>query len=161
MSSSTDSHGAHGAQGAHGAHDAHGPSHYYKVYATLLVLFAISVAGPMLEIRVLTLITAFGIAVVKAYLVAANFMHLNIEKRYIVQLMAVCLALMGVFYFGVSPDVMKHWGANWENYGANNLKAVIHASEEHAKEHDAASTHAAPAAGEKAPAEGAAAPAAH
>lgn len=158
MSSSTESHGAHGA------HDAHGPSHYFKVYGALLVLFAISVAGPMAGIRVLTLATAFGIAVVKAYLVASNFMHLNIEKKYIVQLMAVCLALMGVFFFGVSPDVMKHWGANWENYGSHNLKAVIDASEAHSKEHEgghgAAAEHA-PAAGEKAPAEGAAAPAAH
>ena len=45
------------------------------------MLLVVSVAGPMLEIKIVTLITAFGIAVVKAYLVAKNFMHLNIEQR--------------------------------------------------------------------------------
>ncbi|GIT73411.1 MAG: hypothetical protein Ct9H300mP28_32250 [Pseudomonadota bacterium] len=35
----------------------------------------------MLEIPVITLITAFGIAIVKAFMVAANFMHLKFEKQ--------------------------------------------------------------------------------
>ena len=55
-------------------------SHYVKLWAVLLVLLVISVCGPMLEIKWVTLLTAFGIAVVKAYLVAANFMHLKTEK---------------------------------------------------------------------------------
>ena len=57
--------------------------HYVKIWALLLVLLVISILGPMLEIKILTLITAFGIAIVKALLVAAYFMHLNIEKRYV------------------------------------------------------------------------------
>ena len=40
----------------------------------------VSVVGPMLGIRAVTLITAFGIALVKAYLVAKNFMHLNVAE---------------------------------------------------------------------------------
>ena len=34
----------------------------------------------MTGIRVVMLITAFGVALVKAYLVAKNFMHLDVEK---------------------------------------------------------------------------------
>ena len=54
-----------------GAHHEH--PNYVKIWAILVVLLVISVLGPTLEIRVVTLITAFGIAIVKAYLVAVNF----------------------------------------------------------------------------------------
>ncbi len=96
-------------------HDgAHGPAHYTKIYFILLVLFAISVAGPMLEIRVVTLITAFGIACVKAYLVAKNFMHIDIAQRYITYLIVTCLVFMLLLFAGVAPDVMKDEGSGWE-----------------------------------------------
>ena len=62
--------------------------------------------------------TAFGIAVVKAYLVAANFMHLNIEKKYISYMLATMLMFMLLFFAGTAPDVMKHHGQNWENVAA-------------------------------------------
>ena len=60
---------------------------YWKIYKWLLVLFAVSVLGPWLfpDVKVIVLLTAFGIAVVKALLVAANFMHLNVERKYIWQ----------------------------------------------------------------------------
>ena len=86
---------------------------YLKVYAVLIVLLIISIAGPMLEIRVVTLITAFGIAVVKAYLVAKNFMHINIAQRYVTYLMATVLVFMLLLFAGVAPDVMQAYGTNW------------------------------------------------
>lgn len=86
---------------------------YVKVWSALVVLLAISVAGPFLGIRIVTLITAFGIAIVKAYLVARNFMHLNIERRYAVYLLTTVLAFMLLFFAGVSPDVMKPEGHQW------------------------------------------------
>ena len=64
-------------------HVEHGPRHYVKIYIVLLVLFVVSLIGPEIGIRWLTLITAFGIAVVKALLVASHFMQLNIEKKLI------------------------------------------------------------------------------
>ena len=61
-------------------------TNYVKIWAILCVLLAISIAGPLLEIRIVTLITAFGIAVVKAYIVAKNFMHVNVQPRYVAML---------------------------------------------------------------------------
>jgi caa(3)-type oxidase subunit IV len=58
-------------------------ANYVKIYITLVTLAAMSMLGPTLGIPALTLITAFGIALVKATMVAAYFMHLNIERRYI------------------------------------------------------------------------------
>src|SRR5215510_7323432 len=108
----------------HGAdpHEAEHLKHYLKIYVQLLVLFGVSVTGPvlgaLLHSKAIVLITAFGIAVVKAYLVCANFMHLNIEKRYIGYLLTTTVVFMLLFYAGVSPDVMEHHGRNWENVAA-------------------------------------------
>jgi len=86
---------------------------YVKIWAILCVLLAISVLGPMLEIQVVTLITAFGIAVVKAYMVAKNFMHIDHAAKYVGYLVMTCLLFMLLFFAGVSPDVMKAEGDNW------------------------------------------------
>lgn len=109
------------------AHVDREQSHYIRIWALLLVLLTISILGPIVAPHVafgflkpwhITLMTAFGIAVYKAYLVAANFMHLNIEKRYISYLLATMLMFMLLFFAGVAPDVMKHQGQNWENVAA-------------------------------------------
>jgi caa(3)-type oxidase subunit IV len=113
------------AHGSHDGHDGHahtGPHHpqmyYVKTWAILLVLLAISIAGPLLGHPIVTLITAFGIAAVKAFLVAARFMHLNSEKRIATMIVVAALAFMFLFFFAVAPDVMKHEGDHWVNVAA-------------------------------------------
>ncbi|MEW5852076.1 MAG: cytochrome C oxidase subunit IV family protein [Myxococcota bacterium] len=105
----------------------HAHPNYVKVWAILVALLVVSVVGPMLGIKVLTLITAFGVAVVKAYLVARNFMHLHIEKRWVVYLLTTCLAFMLLLFAGAAPDVMKHEGQRWENHAA---KRVTHQAQQ-------------------------------
>ncbi len=92
--------------------------HYIKIYWWLLGLFVVSCIGPELGIKAVTLITAFGIAGVKAYLVIAYFMHLKGEKPFVIYLLTVSVALMFLFYFAVAPDVHNHSGRNWENFAA-------------------------------------------
>ena len=110
------------APAGHG-HDGHGAHHtnYVKIWGILLGLLVVSVVGPMLGIPVLTLITAFGIAIVKAYLVIKYFMHLTVEKKYVGFLLLTMIAFMLVFVGGVSPDVMKHQGQNWTNTAAQDV----------------------------------------
>ena len=67
----------------------------------------------MFEIQVVTLITAFGIACVKAYLVAKHFMHINLTARYVPYLVATGLVFMLLFFAGTAPDVMQAEGDNW------------------------------------------------
>jgi len=107
-------HGAQGAQGAQGAggHGVH--RNYIQIWAILLLLLCVSVAGPFAHIRTITLITAFGVALVKAYMVAKNFMHLDVEKPIIHWLLLVVLVLMVLMFSGLSPDVMKDRGRNWQ-----------------------------------------------
>ena len=87
---------------------------YVRVWAILVLLLGVSVAGPMFEIKIVTLITAFGIAIVKAYLVAKNFMHINVEKRFIPYAVLTTLVFMVLFFAGTAPDVMKKEGTRWE-----------------------------------------------
>jgi caa(3)-type oxidase subunit IV len=99
----------------HAETHAHGPHrNYVRIWAVLLVLLVVSVAGPFAGIRVVTLITAFGIALVKAYMVAKNFMHLDVEKPLVHWLLGAALALMVLLYAGLAPDVEKHKGRNWK-----------------------------------------------
>jgi caa(3)-type oxidase subunit IV len=95
--------------------EAHGHHiNYVRIWAILVGLLAVSVIGPMFGIQALTLITAFGIACVKAYLVARNFMHINMTKRFVPYLVATGLVFMLLFFAGTSPDVMKAEGSGWE-----------------------------------------------
>ena len=100
----------------------------------LCVLLVISILGPLLEIRVVTLITAFGIACVKAYLVAKNFMHINFAARYVTYLVAAALLFMLLFFAGTAPDVMNPEGSGWEK-PAWKAEAARYADGEHGVDH--------------------------
>ncbi len=94
------------------AEHTHHPN-YVKIWAILLALLVVSVLGPMVGIKIVTLLTAFGIAIVKAYLVARNFMHINIAAKYVTYLVMTALLFMFLFFAGTAPDVMKPEGRNW------------------------------------------------
>jgi|SRR5580692_176814 caa(3)-type oxidase subunit IV len=98
------------------AHAQH--PNYVKIWAILVVLLIVSVLGSMTHIRDVVLIAAFGVAIVKAYLVAKNFMHVNVEKRWVPYLLIVCLLFVAILFAGVAPDVMKHSGLHWTNPSA-------------------------------------------
>ncbi len=86
---------------------------YVKIWAILVVLLIVSVLGSMSHIREVVLIAAFGVALFKAYLVAKNFMHVNVEKRWVPYLLIVCLLFIAILFAGVAPDVMEHSGLHW------------------------------------------------
>jgi caa(3)-type oxidase subunit IV len=94
-------------------HAENNDSHYVKIWAILLALLLISFVGPFAGIQWLTLLTAFGIAIVKAYLVAVNFMHINMTPRFVIYLVTTTLVFMLLFFAGTAPDVMQSSGTNW------------------------------------------------
>lgn len=128
-------------------HDAHHVN-YKKIYFVLLGLLVISILGPEAGILWVTLITAFGIALIKANLVVQNFMHLRWEKRIMKWMLSTSVVLMFLLFAGVAPDVMKHEGTRWVNDAA--LAATARGIEApHAEGETAAADHAEePAAGE-------------
>ncbi|MGK0289348.1 MAG: caa(3)-type oxidase subunit IV [bacterium] len=90
-------------------------TNYVAVWGVLLVLLAISLIGPELGNKWVTIITAFGIAIIKAYIVASKFLHLNLEKRYIWYLFITGFLVLGVLYAGLAPDIMMEKGQNWSH----------------------------------------------
>jgi caa(3)-type oxidase subunit IV len=118
MTAATDTHDhAHGDHGGHDEH-VHPPIYYVKIWAALLGLMFLSLLGSEVPNHFVVLMAAFGIAVVKAYLVCAKFMHLNIEKKFVIYFLVTSLAFMALFYFAIAPDVMKHSGHRWKNVAA-------------------------------------------
>ncbi len=126
--------GGHG----HGAGEHTHHPNYVKIWAILLALLIVSVAGPFIGIKMVTLMTAFGIAIVKAYLVVKNFMHIDIAAKYVAYLVMTALVFMFLFFAGAAPDVMKSAGRNWEK--PSWVSGAVHATPaegelEHSEEH--------------------------
>jgi caa(3)-type oxidase subunit IV len=91
---------------------------YVQTWAMLVALLAVSVAGSMSGVRWVILVAGFGVAISKSYLVARNFMHVAIEKRWILYLLIVCFSFLVMLFAGAAPDVTKHDGLNWSNDAA-------------------------------------------
>ncbi len=127
--------------------EAHTHPNYGKIYRWLLFLLVVSIVGPMTGYTSIILITAFGIAGVKALLVCANFMHLNVEKRFIWHLLAACIIFLLILFSFVAPDVLNNRGTNWENVGKEPVTdpAVLRANAAPAGVSEAESAAATPA----------------
>lgn len=108
---------------------------YVRIYWILLALLGVSIIGPELGIRWVTLVTAFGVAVWKAYLVAKNFMHLTFAPRYVGYLVATCLLFMVLLFAAVAPDVMKQEGQRWVKPAWQEANAAVHAGDAHGGGH--------------------------
>ena len=96
----------------HEAHEDHS-AYYIKIWAILVALLVVSVAGPFIGVFWITMVTAFGIACVKAYLVATRFMHITAEPPFVSYIVVTALVFMLLFFAAVAPDVMKPDGSNW------------------------------------------------
>ena len=99
---------------AHADAPHHDQTNYVAIWGVLCALLGVSLVGPMFGVRLLTLVTALGIAIVKAYIVCAYFMHLRIEKRWVAYVFGFMLALMLVFFGGTAPDVLRQDGLRWQ-----------------------------------------------
>ena len=109
--------------------DEHAHPDYRKIYYRLLILLVVSIWGPIFAENIwgegsgnenvtlfvtVVLLTAFGVGFVKAGMVAAWFMHLDIEAKVARCLLAVCIAFLLLFFGGVAPEVLSHEGRNRE-----------------------------------------------
>lgn len=85
--------------------DYHGHPNYLMVFIALTVLMIASVFVDKMGLTGATgSIVVYGIAVIKAYLVIANFMHLKYEPKLVDMFPYLSIACMVVLFFGVYPD---------------------------------------------------------
>jgi caa(3)-type oxidase subunit IV len=95
-------------------HQAQPVSSYINIWLIILVLFGVTIAVSQISpSRPLLVAIAFGIAVIQAVLVAAYFMHLKGEKRYIHYLLYSMLVAMAMLFMGTRTDVGHYSGEHW------------------------------------------------
>jgi caa(3)-type oxidase subunit IV len=85
----------------------HTRPNYVAVWAWLVLLLIVSLAAvylPFSQTATITLI--FVVAAVKAFLVAANFMHLRFEKRLIHAIAIVPVLLFVILTIALLPDIV-------------------------------------------------------
>ena len=87
-------------------------ANYRKVFIFLLIGTALTVIASYLELNVQNSIAGgifigLTIAVIKGYLVAANFMHLNSERK-----MIYWILLLTVFFLAILLFIPVLWNVN-------------------------------------------------
>ena len=82
--------------------------HYLVVWYWLLALVIVSVTAASILPKAQAAALIFFIAIIKALLVARNYMHLKNEKAIIYAIALVPLAFIIVFLFGLFPDFVFH-----------------------------------------------------
>jgi caa(3)-type oxidase subunit IV len=82
---------------------------YVAVWAWLVFLLIISLAAVYLPFsQTATITMIFVVAAVKAFLVAANYMHLRFEKRLIHAIAIVPVILFIILTIALMPDIVYH-----------------------------------------------------
>lgn len=84
----------------------HGHPNYFKIWGILVAILFISLALGELGQKALAITLIFGLALIKAIMVMGNFMHLKWEPKLLTWIMIFATVCLGIFYFGVAPDVV-------------------------------------------------------
>lgn len=83
----------------------HAEPNYWMVWAALLVLTLAEVGVIYIQMpRALMVISLCAMALTKAALVAAYFMHLKFEKNALILVVLSPLVLSAILYIGLVPD---------------------------------------------------------
>ncbi|MBU6427658.1 MAG: hypothetical protein KGR26_01480 [Cyanobacteria bacterium REEB65] len=98
--------------------DASVESQYWKTWAVLGALMLLSIASYFTGIKSLAIFTSLVVALSCTFVATTVFMHLSVEPRFIAYLCIVAVAVMGLFFALVAPDVLEHTGTNWQNIAA-------------------------------------------
>jgi caa(3)-type oxidase subunit IV len=85
----------------------HARPNYVAVWAWLVLLLIVSVAAAYLPFpQAATISVIFAVAVAKAVLVAANYMHLRFEQRLIRAIAVAPVLLFLVLTLALLPDIV-------------------------------------------------------
>ena len=79
---------------------------YVALWGILVAALLVSILLGEMKIPVLAVVLIFTVAVAKAYLVAAYYMHLRYEPLFIVIILLAGLVILYVLFFGLVPDVV-------------------------------------------------------
>ena len=87
----------------------HQEPNYWAVWIALLILTVVELAIFSLHMpRVAMVVSLCALALAKAALVAAYFMHLKFEKYALILVVMSPLLLSAILYVGLVPDAITH-----------------------------------------------------
>jgi len=87
----------------------HAEPNYWGVWLALLILTVVELAVVYLHLpKVVMVISLCALALAKAALVAAYFMHLKFEKYALMLIVMSPLLLSAILYVGLVPDATTH-----------------------------------------------------
>ena len=78
--------------------------HYVIIWIWLLALVVLSVAAASVLSKFQAMVLIFAVAIIKALLVARNYMHLKNERAIIYAMVLVPLAFVIILLFALFPD---------------------------------------------------------
>jgi len=78
--------------------------HYLIIWVWLLALLVVSVVAASILPKLQAMILIFAVAIIKALLVARNYMHLKNERVIIYAMVFVPLAFVLILLFALFPD---------------------------------------------------------
>ncbi len=82
--------------------------HYLAIWYWLMALVVVSVAAASFLPKRQALVLIFTVALIKAFLVARNYMHLKNERAIIYAMALVPLTFIIIFLLGLFPDFVQH-----------------------------------------------------
>jgi caa(3)-type oxidase subunit IV len=85
---------------------ASGPPHYVAIWGVLVSALLVALFLGYMDLPVVAVVLIFSIAIAKAYLVAAYYMHLRYEPFFVIAIVAFGLACLYFLFFGLVPDVV-------------------------------------------------------
>ena len=92
-----------------GTNNAHAEPNYWMVWLALAILTVVELLVAQVQgARAFVVISLCALALVKAALVAAYFMHLKFEKYALILIVVSPLLLSGILYVGLVPDATTH-----------------------------------------------------
>ena len=84
----------------------HNHPNYVAIWGILVAALLVSVLMGYMNLPVLTMVLIFSVAIFKAYLVVAHFMHLKLEPFFVVVIVVAGLACLYFLFFGLVPDIV-------------------------------------------------------
>jgi caa(3)-type oxidase subunit IV len=79
---------------------------YVALWGILVAALMVSMLLGEMHIPVLAVVLIFSVAIAKAYLVAAYYMHLRYEPLFVMMIVVAGLVCLYVLFFGLVPDVV-------------------------------------------------------
>lgn len=92
------------------AEGTHPHPNYRAIWALLVVLLAVGIAVGFVGHVVLSTILVFSVAAIKAGVVAAKYMHLRAEPRFVQVMVLAALICVLVALVGLVPDIVYVYG---------------------------------------------------